>query len=82
MAVGQITGDLQTVVSALQQLTVQIGALIKQISTSTSQIFPQTSGTASTASAGGGAAPPGQVDGYIMVNIPNVGVRAVPYYKP
>jgi hypothetical protein len=82
MAIGQVTGDLQTVVTALQQLTVQIGALIKQISSSTSSIFVQSTGTAPTASAGGGAAPPGQVDGYITVNIPNVGIRAVPYYKP
>ena len=43
------TGQLQTVVATLQNLVVQIGTLTKQIATSTGSIFPQTQGTAATA---------------------------------
>jgi hypothetical protein len=77
-----LTGNLQTIVNALQQLTVQVGNLIQQIATSTSSIFVQSTGTASTATAGAAGAPPAQVEGYITVNIPGVGLAKVPYYKP
>jgi hypothetical protein len=76
-----LTGDLQTIVAALQQLSVQLGNLNQGISASTSSIFTQSTGTSATATAGGGAAPPATVDGYITVNVPGVGVRHVPYYR-
>jgi hypothetical protein len=76
-----LTGDLQTIVNSLQQLTIKVGDLAQQISTSTSSIFTQSTGTASSATAGSGAAPPATVDGYINVNVPGVGLRKVPYYK-
>jgi hypothetical protein len=42
-----VTGDLQTVVTALQQMTVQIGNLIKQIATTATTYLPLTGGTIS-----------------------------------
>ena len=77
-----LTGNLQTIVNAIQQLTVQLGSLIQAITQSTSSIFVQTTGTATTATTGAKGAPPAQVDGYVTVNIPNVGLRKVPYYLP
>lgn len=62
------TGQLQTVVATLQNLVVQIGTLTKQIATSTGSIFPQTQGTAGTASTGTGTLPAAPA-GFIEVQL-------------
>jgi hypothetical protein len=74
-----ITG-LQTLVSALQNVVVNIGALTKQIAASTSAIFPQTQGTATTATAGA-IASPGNFAGFIDVKLPNGTTVKVGYFN-
>ena len=76
-----LTGDLSTVVNSLQALTVKLGDLIQQIQSSTAKIFPQTSGTSASASAGTGGALPTQVAGYLTVTLANGQSVKVPYYN-
>ena len=75
-----LTGNLQTIVNAIQQVTVQMGALIQAIEKSSTSLFGQTTGVATSASAGLQGAPPDRVDGYMIVNVPGVGLKKVPYY--
>jgi hypothetical protein len=82
-------------VAALQQLSVQLGNHVQATNDSTAQLTNQLnaltqatsapqayqpSATASTATAGTGAAPPATVDQYMIVNIPGVGLRKIPLF--
>jgi hypothetical protein len=74
-------GDLQPVVAALQAITVAIGNLVSAVQThayTASVGGPITASEAASASEGG--APP-ELDGYITIDIPRVGLRKVAYYK-
>lgn len=64
-----IWAALQQGVRALNDLIVKIG-----------NIFPQVSGTSTTAT-GGSITPPAQVVGYITVTLPNGTSAKVPYYS-
>lgn len=70
---------LQTLVTAVQNVVTNIGALTKQIAASTSAIFPQTAGTSTTATAGS-IASPGDFAGFIDVRLPDGNVVKVPYF--
>lgn len=72
---GPAGGELQTLVSTLNNLVIGIGNIVKQMT----MIFP--AGTATSATAGSNGDVPAQVDGYLVVTIPGVGTRKVPYYK-
>jgi hypothetical protein len=71
--------NLQQLVSTLQQINISIGALNTAISTSTSAIFPATTGTSATAAAGA-IASPGDFVGFISVKLPNGTIVKVPYF--
>ena len=72
-------GGLQTLVSTLQNVVQNLASLTKQIATSTSAIFPQTQGTATTASAGSASLPSAPV-GFIEIRLPDGTTAKVPYY--
>jgi hypothetical protein len=74
-------GDLQPVVAALQAITVAIGNLVSAVQThaATSGVG-QIRDASATAPVGEDGAPP-EIDGYITIDIPRVGLRKVAYYK-
>lgn len=74
-------GGLQTIGTTLQNLVQNIGQLTKQVATSTSAIFPQTQGTATTATAGS-IASPGSFAGFIEVQLPNGNTAKIPFFNP
>ena len=74
-----ITG-LQTLTATLQNINTQLGQLIKQISTSTSSIFPQVQSTATTATTGA-ATLPANPAGFIQITLPSGSTAKVPYYN-
>ncbi len=67
-------GNLQTLVAVLNNAVVGLGNIAKNMTT----IFP--AGTATSATAGTHGDVPAQVDGYLVITIPGVGTRKVPYY--
>lgn len=89
-------GELQTLISTLQNGNSQLGHLIKATAGITPVLSEVTAQLAAVANAAlveqmgavrnnvggsGGAGPlPQAPDGYIMVNIPGVGPRLIPYY--
>jgi hypothetical protein len=70
------TNSLSSILSTLQN---GVRALY-DISTKISTIFPQVSGTSTTAT-GGSITPPAQVVGYISVTLPNGTSAKIPYYN-
>ena len=89
-------GELQTLISTLQNGNVQLGHIFKQLGTVATGLGSLTSSLSSVASAaisgqmgvvatatggaGGAAALPSTPEGYITVDIPGVGPRLIPYY--
>ncbi len=89
-------GELQTLISTLQNGNVQLGHIYQALGASTStlsSLATQLGGLAAAAigaqlgavethssGPGGGAALPATPDGYLTVNIPGVGPRLIPYY--
>lgn len=79
---GQISGgELQTLVSTLQNGNVQLGNIYQAIL----KVGPVLAGgmgatVTSAGAAGSGGALPAAPDGYITVTIPGVGPRLIPYY--
>lgn len=69
-------GNWSGIISTLQQ---GVRALY-DISTKISSIFPQVSGTSSTAT-GGAITPPAQVAGYVTVTLPNGTSVKIPYFN-
>ena len=74
--------ELQSLINTLNNLVVGQGGINKAITQGLASVFGQTTGTATSATAGTHGAVPAQVDGYQIVNIPGVGLRKVPYYLP
>jgi len=72
---GNNANNLSSILSALQN---GVRALY-EIVTKIGSIFPQVSGTSTTAT-GGSITPPAQVVGYISVTLPNGTSVKVPYY--
>lgn len=70
------TNSLSSILSTLQN---GVRALY-DISTKISTIFPQVSGTSTTAT-GGAITPPAQVAGYVTVTLPNGTSAKIPYYN-
>lgn len=68
--------NLSSILSTLQQ---GVRALY-DIATKISSIFPQVSGTTTTAT-GGAITPPAQVVGYVTVTLPNGTSAKIPYYS-
>jgi hypothetical protein len=91
-----IGGELQTLISTLQNGNVQLGHIFQALGGTTTQLSHLTSRMAAVAEAAlgsqlgevaartggaGGAAPlPDAPDGYITIDIPGVGARLIPYY--
>jgi hypothetical protein len=84
-------GELQTLISTLQNGNTQLGHIYKQLGTvvtSLSSLTSQMNVLASAAigtrlgdsTAADGPLPP-EPDGYITIDIPGVGPRYVPYYS-
>ena len=80
-------GELQTLIATMNNMVVAIGALNKTLNaslgtldTSLDNIFIQTTGTSTSATAGTHGAVPAQVVGYVNVNIPGVGLAKIPYF--
>lgn len=89
-------GELQTLISTLQNGNVQLGHIFKQLGTTTTALSALASGLNAVAQAaigsqlgevaqaaggrGYGAPLPDAPDGYITIDIPGVGPRLVPYY--
>ena len=71
--------NLQQLVSTLQQINISIGALNTAISTSTSAIFPATTGTSATAVAGS-VPSPGDFVNFLTVKLPDGTTVKVPYF--
>lgn len=75
------SGELQTLVSTLQNGNVQLGNLYQAIQAlNTGVLSGAMSTTATSATAGTASALPSAPAGYITVNIPGVGNRKMPYY--
>lgn len=72
-------GNTNSLTSILTTLQNGVRALY-DISTKISSIFPQVSGTSTTAT-GGGITPPAQVVGYVTVTLPNGTSAKIPYYS-
>ena len=76
------SGDLQTLISTLNNILVAIGALNRTINTANAAIFPQVTNTSATATAGAATLPANPL-GFMTVNLPNNGGTVkVPYYSP
>jgi len=75
---GQPFGGGQNNTSILSTLQQGVRALY-DLTTKITTIFPQVSGTSTTA-AGGAITPPAQVVGYITVTLPNGTSAKIPYY--
>lgn len=89
-------GELQTLISTLQNGNVQLGHLIRAtagISPALTDVMTQLAAVTAAAltaqmgavathvgANGGAAALPQNPDGYVTVNIPGVGPRLIPYY--
>lgn len=71
-----MAATLDDVVTAMKNAVVQMGNLTKAIST----VFPQTGGTASTAT-GGSATLPSAPVGFVVVTLPTGSVVKLPYYS-
>ena len=69
----------QSLNTTLQNVVLGVNALTKQISASTSSIFPQTQGLATSATAGS-IASPGNFAGFIDVKLPDGTTAKVPYF--
>lgn len=75
------SGDLQNILNALNSLVVAIGNLNKTIVTQTGAIFPQTQGTATSATGGSAAALPAAPAGYLEFKLPSGATAKTPYYN-
>jgi hypothetical protein len=74
----QSAGEMQIATNYLKALVQVMGQWI----TTTKQVFPFISSTATSATAGTNGAPPAQVAGYINMTLPNGTSAKVPYYNP
>ena len=72
--------NLQQLVSTLQNINVSINTLNQTVLSTTAAIFPQTSGTSTTATAGA-IASPGAFVGFLTVTLPNGTTAKVPYFS-
>jgi hypothetical protein len=78
---GQISGgELQTLISTLQNGNTQLGHIMRAIQGAT-PLPPTEPVLALTVSAAVAATAPTQFEGYVTVNIPGVGPRLIPYYS-
>jgi len=83
-------GELQTLISTLQNGNVQLGHIFKALGATTSQLAMLSAHLSSIADLAVGprlgevvrrtALPPVEPDGYITIDIPGVGPRLIPYY--
>jgi hypothetical protein len=72
-------GELQTLISTLQNTNVQLGHIIRAIQ-GASPLPPTEPVSAFGPVSNRTGPPPGAPDGYVTVEIPGVGPRLVPYY--
>lgn len=78
MAVGDnnsSSGNFGTIINQLQNIVRALGDVTKAVTA----VFPQQTGTSTTAAPGSAGAPPAQVAGYITTTVNGVTVK-VPYY--
>lgn len=69
-------GGVASLVTVMQNAVVALGKIASVLATS----FPQTTGTATSATAGSNGAVPAQVAGYLTITLPNGTQAKVPYF--
>jgi len=79
---GVSDAGLQTLLTTMQQIVVAIGNLNQAIVNQTAAIFPQTQGTATTATGGATITLPTHPTGYFEVKAPDGSTKKVAYYDP
>jgi hypothetical protein len=72
------SGGISAIVTVAQNIVVALGKIASILSTS----FPQTTGTATSATAGTNGAVPAQVVGYLTIVLPNGSIGKIPYFGP
>jgi hypothetical protein len=70
-------GLFTQILSTFQNLVISVGSVNKTLAT----VFPQTTGTAGSATSGA-ATLPGNPVGFLTVTLPNGTAAKVPYYGP
>ena len=72
--------NLQQLISTLQNMVQSLNQINTTIAASTSAVFPQTQGTATSATAGA-IASPGNFVGFLETKLPNGTTVKVPYFN-